>query len=66
MNRYYKAERPFGDAVFDAFPSARFDIPEAGTCLAVGCNVAAAFHLMRVAEVGMRELGKDRPIPYVL
>jgi hypothetical protein len=43
MNRYYKAERPFGDAVFDAFPSARFDIPEAGTCLAVGCNVWRRF-----------------------
>jgi hypothetical protein len=61
--RFYKQERPFGDAAFDAFPSARFDISEAGTCLACGLNSATAFHLMRAAEVGLWELGRDRQIP---
>ncbi len=60
---FYKRERPFGDAVFSAFPNARFDISEAGTCLACGVNTAVAFHLMRAAEVGLWELGRDRQIP---
>ena len=66
MKDYYKVERPLGDAVYDAFPDARFDLTEAGTCLALRCNVACGFHLMRAVEVGMRELGKDRQIPYAL
>lgn len=53
----------FGEDVHKAFPSARFDITEAGACLAVGLNTAAGFHLMRAAEVGLWELGKDRQIP---
>jgi len=63
LNSYFKADRPLGDAMFDGFPSARFDLSEAGTCLACGTNVAATFHLMRAVEVGMRELGRDRQIP---
>jgi len=60
--KYYKQGRLFGDAVFTSFPTARFDIKEAGTCLACGCNTAAGFHLMRAAEIGLWELGKDRQI----
>jgi hypothetical protein len=60
---HYKDKAPFGDDVYNAFPSARFDISEAGTSLACGCNSAAAFHLMRAAEIGLWELGRDRQIP---
>jgi hypothetical protein len=43
-----------GAAVATAFPSAVSDIVEAGNCLAAECNTAAVFHLMRVAEWGLR------------
>jgi hypothetical protein len=46
----------FGTAVYDAFPSARSDIKEAGNCLAADCNTAAVFHLMRAVEWGLRAL----------
>src|SRR5215472_17092064 len=50
----------FGDAVKNAFPSAFSDIIETGNCLAAECNTAAVFHLMRIAEVGLRAVAKDR------
>jgi hypothetical protein len=53
---------PFSRDVLDAFPSATYDIREAGNCLAVECNTASVFHLMRVAEYGMRALAWDRRI----
>jgi len=60
---YYQQKTPFGEEISKAFPSACLDITEAGTSLACGCNSAAAFHLMRAAEVGLWELGRDRQIP---
>ncbi len=63
LKRYVNQEYPFGEDVAEAFPSAENDLYEAGNCLAVGCNTAAAFHLMRAAEVGLWELGRDRQIP---
>jgi hypothetical protein len=63
LSKYYDRERPLGDEVYNAFPTARFDVTKAGTCLACSCNVAAAFHLMRAAEIGLWELGRDRQIP---
>jgi hypothetical protein len=50
----------FGDAVKNNFNSSVDDIEEAGNCLAAECNTAAVFHLMRIAEVGLRVLAKDR------
>jgi hypothetical protein len=50
----------FGPKVFQAFPGAKYDIREAGNCFAVDCNTAAIFHLMRVAEHGLRALARDR------
>ncbi len=54
----------FGYPVLGAFPSAEKDIDEAGNCLAAECNTAAVFHLMRVAEVGLRALAVDRNAPF--
>lgn len=63
--RYFAQEKTFGQQVYDAFPSARLDLAQAGDCLACGLDSAAAFHLMRAAEVALWELGRDRQIPAV-
>jgi hypothetical protein len=53
----------FGPAVKNRFPSASRDIKAAGDCFAAECSAAAVFHLMRVAEVGLRSLVRDRRVP---
>jgi hypothetical protein len=62
----YENEKPMGDFVYSHFPSARSDLSEAGSCLACGRNNAAMNHLMLATEIGLRELGKDRQIPFAL
>jgi hypothetical protein len=57
----------FDDGVADrvienAFPSARMDFVEAGRCLALGRNNASVYHLMCVAEIGLRALAYDRRV----
>lgn len=52
----------FGARVKDNFPEAIPDIVEAGNCIAADCPTAAVFHLMRVAEYGLRALAHDRRI----
>jgi len=47
----------FGDSVAQAFPSASFDIQNAGMCLAAAFSTASVFHLMRVMEIGLTVLG---------
>ena len=60
-----KSDAPaFGEAVFDAFPSAIADIEGAGKCLALGRGTASVFHLMRVMEAGLRVIGRALGIPY--
>jgi len=54
----------FGDSVADAFPSATFDIAEAGKCLAFGRGTACVFHCMRALEIGLRVLADAMGIPY--
>jgi len=61
-SKYFAQDQIFGKQVFDAFPSARFDLANAGDCLACGLNSAAAFHLMRAAEIGLWELAIDRQV----
>jgi hypothetical protein len=55
-------EPQFGANVVDTFPSAYMDIVEAGRCLALNRNNAAIYHLMQVAEVGLRTLAWDRRV----
>jgi hypothetical protein len=62
LARYVDQKEPCGPVVFKAFPSARQDLTSAGNSLGCGLNTAAAFHLMRAAEVGLWELGRDRQI----
>jgi hypothetical protein len=50
----------FSERSAKAFPSAYMDIVEAGRCLALNRNNAAIYHLMQVAEIGLRTLAWDR------
>lgn len=62
---YEQNEPLFGKEVCDKFPSAAFDIAEAGRCLALERSTACVFHLMRVVEVAIKVvsafLGVDEP-----
>ncbi len=53
---YYEREKLFGDEVYDKFPSACFDVQEAGNCYAMGRYTACVFHLMRTLEVALKAL----------
>ena len=64
-SKYFEQDQLFGKDVYDKFSSTRFDLKEAGNALCCGLNTAAGFHLMRAAEIGLRELGRDRQIPSV-
>jgi nucleoside diphosphate kinase len=55
----FEQNQLFGKEVFTAFPSAKYDIKEAGNCFATGAFTASVFHLMRTAEYGLRALAKD-------
>jgi hypothetical protein len=52
------SEPLFGSAVDEKFPSARFDIEEAGKCLALGRATASVMHLMRAMELGLGYLAQ--------
>jgi hypothetical protein len=60
--QYAFQDHLFGNKVSKGFPSARYDIREAGNCFAVDCNTASIFHLTRVAEHGLRALARDRRV----
>jgi len=55
---------PFGDKVAKAFPSTEQDIDSAASCIGLELHLAAVFHLMRVAEGGLRCLAKDRGVVF--
>jgi hypothetical protein len=61
---YYGRDAAFGEDVERRFPSASFDIREAGNCLATERSTATVFHLMRVMESGLRSLAMRLGIPY--
>lgn len=65
LSQLIDSEAPFGPEVNRAFPSAVYDLQEAGNCLAVGCFTAAVFHSMRAVEVGLRSLCKHFDISEV-
>jgi hypothetical protein len=60
--QYLDKPQLFGPSVHSAFPTARQDIIDAGNCLAAECSTGAVFHLMRVAEYGLRALARDRRV----
>lgn len=64
--QYYDDPQPFGEEVADCFLSASFDIEESAKCLAVSRNTACVFHLMRVMEVGLRNIGTSLNDPTLI
>lgn len=50
------------ERVWKQFPSAKEDAQEAVNCYALESNTACVFHLMRVAEYGLRALARERRI----
>jgi len=53
---YYEQDSLFGDVVESSFASAKYDIGEAGKCLALNRSTACVLHLMRVLELGLNSL----------
>ncbi len=52
--QFYEQNPPlFGTDFTAKFPSAQYDLEEAGKSLALGRSTAAVFHLMRIVELGM-------------
>jgi hypothetical protein len=54
--KYYKLKHPFGEAVYQAFESARHDAREAKNCYTLDRHTACVFHCMRVLEKGLHAL----------
>jgi hypothetical protein len=71
-SKYFEQDELFGAKVYNRLPSARVDIKDAGNCYAGSLYTACVFHLMRVAEHGLRAIAdklgvevsdKKQPIP---
>ena len=59
---YYNRKDAFGIDVSKKFCSASQDIKDACNCFAFGQYTACIFHLMRIAEYGLRALAKERKV----
>lgn len=59
---YFYEAFPFGREVNSAIPRAIKDIEEAGKCLALERSTACVFHLMRVMEISLQQLGNKLEI----
>lgn len=57
-DKYFEKDKLFGDDVHRIFPDARDEIKDAGNCIAASLPSAAMFHLMRIAELGLRRFAK--------
>ena len=62
---FYNKEELFGKVVNAKFSSIRYDMVEAGNCLAMGRGTACVFHLMRIMEVGVQEFGRKLGVALV-
>jgi hypothetical protein len=60
---YYKKPELFGAEVSNSFPSAIFNLEEAGNCLALGRHTASVFHLQGVMQAGLNALGDAVGVP---
>lgn len=56
--RFFQQDKLFGEAVYKRFPSAHQDVIDAGNCIALGIHNAAAYQLIRIAELGLRVLAR--------
>ena len=61
---YYQQDKLlFGNDVHTQFPSASFEMDEAGKCIALCRYTAAIFHLMRIMEISIRATARCLGIP---
>jgi hypothetical protein len=61
---YYEQDPSlFGQDVSAKFPSASYEIAEAGKCLALDRSTASAFHAIRCLEAGIRAISRCLGIP---
>jgi hypothetical protein len=58
LDKYFEQKKLFGESVYEKCDAAKQDIEDAGNCLAASLPTASVFHLMRVAEHGLRVLAK--------
>jgi hypothetical protein len=65
LDAYVDNASLFGEIVSSNFPDAMLDATACGNCLAVGLNTAAVFHLMRVAEYGLRMIAANLNVTLV-
>lgn len=63
--KFYDQPEGFGKEVNAKFPRIQFDMVEAGNCLAAGRSTACVFHLMRIMESGVQQLGNKLGVPLV-
>lgn len=62
--KYFEPKEPlFGIGFQTTFPSAAYELDEAGKCLALDRSTAAVFHLMRMMEIGLRAMSACLALP---
>lgn len=62
---FYGQTELFGKDVNTKFPNIQYDMVEAGNSYAAGRGTATVFHLMRIMETGVQELGKKLGVSLV-
>lgn len=55
---FFENPELLGRVVLQGFPGCQEDIVSAGNCIAVGLGTSAVFHMMRVAEMGLRAFAR--------
>ena len=61
--QFYSSKPLFKPFITDIYPVLTYDVVEAGNCLALDRATACVFHLMRVVEFGVQELGDKLGVP---
>jgi hypothetical protein len=51
-------------SIFRAFPSLTQEIEQGVDCFALNRNAACVFHMMRISEIGMRSLARERQVSF--
>lgn len=59
QDEFLRKKQLFGRSVYEMFPDARIELTDAGTAFAMELYTACVFHLMRVAEHGLRTLARS-------
>ncbi len=63
IHLYEQLQPLFGETVAREYPSAAYDISEAGKSLALGRYTACVFHLMRAVEIGIKAVYAGLNLP---